>query len=45
VKSYIRLHDDLSSEPSEWRAATDESRKPFIDVIYKKAVGEGITMV
>jgi naphthoate synthase len=39
--SYSRV----SSEPPEWRAATDESGKPFVDVIYEKAVGEGIAKV
>jgi naphthoate synthase len=40
--SYSRVHDDVSLEPPEWRAVMDQSGKPFIDVIYEKAVGEGI---
>jgi naphthoate synthase len=36
------VHGDVSSEPPEWRAVTNESGKPFINVIYEKAVGEGI---
>jgi naphthoate synthase len=36
------VHGDVSSEPPEWRAVTNESGKHFINVIYEKAVGEGI---
>ncbi|GJN18161.1 hypothetical protein PR202_gb05294 [Eleusine coracana subsp. coracana] len=43
--SYSRVHGDVSSEPPEWRAATDESGKPFVDIIYEKAVGEGIAKI
>jgi len=43
--SYRRVHGDVPSEPPEWRAATDESGKEFIDIIYEKAVGEGIAKV
>jgi naphthoate synthase len=42
VDSYNHVHGDVSSEPSDWRAVTDESGKPFVDVIYEKAVEEGI---
>jgi len=43
--SYRRVHGDVPSEPPEWRAATDESGKEFIDIIYEKAVREGIAKV
>jgi hypothetical protein len=43
--TYSRVHGDVSSEPPEWRAATDDSGKPFVDIIYEKAVGEGIAKV
>lgn len=43
--SYRRVHGDVSSEPPEWRAATDESGKAFVDIIYEKAVDEGIAKV
>ncbi|XP_062217632.1 1,4-dihydroxy-2-naphthoyl-CoA synthase, peroxisomal-like isoform X2 [Phragmites australis] len=43
--SYRRVHGDVPSEPPEWRASTDESGKGFVDVIYEKAVGEGIAKI
>lgn len=43
--SYRRVHSDVPSEPPEWRAATDESGKEFVDILYEKAVGEGIAKV
>lgn len=43
--SYRRVHGDVSSEPPEWRAATDEDGKGFVDIIYEKFVGEGIAKV
>ncbi|CAD6251856.1 unnamed protein product [Miscanthus lutarioriparius] len=33
------------SEPPERRAATDESGKEFVDIVYEKAVGEGIAKI
>jgi hypothetical protein len=39
------VHGDVPSEPPEWRAATDASGKEFVDIIYEKAVGEGIAKV
>jgi naphthoate synthase len=42
MDSYSRMHGDVSSEHPEWRTVIDESGKPFVDVIYEKAVGEGI---
>lgn len=39
------MHGDVPSEPPEWRAATDESGKEFVDIVYEKAVGEGIAKV
>jgi naphthoate synthase len=43
--SYRRVHGDVSAEPPEWRAATDESGKEFVDIIYEKSVNEGIAKV
>ncbi|KAF0902941.1 hypothetical protein E2562_022586 [Oryza meyeriana var. granulata] len=43
--SYRRVHGDVPSEPPEWRAATDESGKGFVDIIYEKTVGEGIAKI
>jgi len=43
--SYRRVHGEVSAEPPEWRAATDESGKEFVDIIYEKAVNEGIAKV
>uniref|UniRef100_A0A0E0C5M7 1,4-dihydroxy-2-naphthoyl-CoA synthase n=1 Tax=Oryza meridionalis TaxID=40149 RepID=A0A0E0C5M7_9ORYZ len=43
--SYRRVHGDVPSEPPEWRAATDESGKGFVDILYEKAVGEGIAKI
>ncbi|TVU35659.1 hypothetical protein EJB05_17560, partial [Eragrostis curvula] len=43
--SYRRVHGDVPSEPPEWRAATDESGKAFVDIIYEKAAGEGIAKI
>ncbi|XP_037406122.1 1,4-dihydroxy-2-naphthoyl-CoA synthase, peroxisomal-like [Triticum dicoccoides] len=43
--SYRRVHGDVSSEPPEWRAATDEDGKGFVDIIYEKSVGEGIAKI
>ncbi|CAO2165827.1 unnamed protein product [Urochloa humidicola] len=43
--SYRRVHGDVSSEPPVWRAATDESGKEFVDIIYEKAVNEGIAKI
>ncbi|CAD6248067.1 unnamed protein product [Miscanthus lutarioriparius] len=33
------------SEPPERRAATNESGKEFVDIVYEKAVGEGIAKI
>ena len=43
--SYRRVHGEVSAEPPEWHAATDESGKEFVDIIYEKAVNEGIAKV
>ena len=36
---------EVSAEPPEWRAVTDESGKGFVDIIYEKAINEGIAKV
>jgi naphthoate synthase len=43
--SYRRVHGDVPSEPPEWRVATDEDGKDFVDILYEKSVGEGIAKV
>ncbi|CAD6237591.1 unnamed protein product [Miscanthus lutarioriparius] len=43
--SYRHVHGDVPSEPPEWRAATDESGKEFVDIINEKAIGEGIAKI
>lgn len=43
--SYRRIHGDVSAEAAVWRPALDESRKEFTDILYEKAVGEGIAKV
>lgn len=42
---YHKIHGEVSSHEAEWRLACDESGKEFIDIIYEKAVGEGIAKV
>ncbi|KAL5552866.1 hypothetical protein UlMin_040267 [Ulmus minor] len=43
--SYHRVHGDVPSHPAVWRLAIDKDGKPFIDIIYEKAVGEGIAKI
>ncbi|PIA61920.1 hypothetical protein AQUCO_00200128v1 [Aquilegia coerulea] len=42
---YHKIHGEVSSHEAEWRIACDESGKEFIDIIYEKAVGEGIAKI
>lgn len=44
--SYHRIHGEVPSHPVVWRTARDEdSGKDFVDIIYEKAVGEGIAKI
>ncbi|KAH7510710.1 hypothetical protein FEM48_ZijujUnG0094400 [Ziziphus jujuba var. spinosa] len=43
--SYHRIHGDVATHPVVWRSACDESGKEFTDIIYEKAVGEGIAKI
>lgn len=43
--SYHRVHGEVPSHPPVWRVVADDSGKGFTDIIYEKAVGEGIAKV
>ncbi|OWM76070.1 1,4-dihydroxy-2-naphthoyl-CoA synthase, peroxisomal isoform X2 [Punica granatum] len=43
--SYHRMHGEVPSHLPVWRAVPDESGKGFTDIIYEKAVGEGIAKI
>ncbi|XP_061365287.1 1,4-dihydroxy-2-naphthoyl-CoA synthase, peroxisomal isoform X3 [Gastrolobium bilobum] len=43
--SYQRVHGDVLSHDVVWRTASDESGKDFTDIVYEKAVGEGIAKI
>ncbi|KAK8484059.1 hypothetical protein V6N11_002277 [Hibiscus sabdariffa] len=40
--SYHRIHGEVASHGVEWKTACDEYGKEFTDIIYEKAIGEGI---
>ncbi|XP_011622017.1 1,4-dihydroxy-2-naphthoyl-CoA synthase, peroxisomal isoform X3 [Amborella trichopoda] len=40
--SYHRIHGDVPLNKAEWRSCCDRSGREFTDIIYEKAVGEGI---
>ncbi|KAK6931044.1 Phosphatidylinositol 3-/4-kinase, catalytic domain [Dillenia turbinata] len=42
---YHRIHGQVSTDDAVWRSATDNSGKDFTDIIYEKAVGEGIAKI
>lgn len=42
---YHRIHGEVASHEVEWKTACDEFGKEFTDIIYEKAVGEGIAKV
>ncbi|KAJ4711088.1 1,4-dihydroxy-2-naphthoyl-CoA synthase, peroxisomal-like [Melia azedarach] len=42
---YHRIHGEVPSRDVVWRTACDESGKEFTDIIYEKAVGEGIAKI
>ncbi|KAL6007022.1 hypothetical protein ACLOJK_032518 [Asimina triloba] len=44
--SYHRIHGEVPTHPPSWRVvASDDSGKEFTDIIYEKAVGEGIAKI
>ncbi|KAK4423833.1 1,4-dihydroxy-2-naphthoyl-CoA synthase, peroxisomal [Sesamum alatum] len=43
--TYHRVHGEVPSHIPQWKPALDESGKEFIDIIYEKAVGEGIAKI
>ncbi|XP_021631945.1 1,4-dihydroxy-2-naphthoyl-CoA synthase, peroxisomal isoform X2 [Manihot esculenta] len=43
--SYHRIHGDVSTEQVVWRNAHDGFKEEFSDIIYEKAVGEGIAKI
>lgn len=44
--SYHRVHGQVSSHPVDWRNIPgDDSGREFTDIVYEKAVGEGIAKV
>ena len=43
--SYRRVHGEVSTREATWIPACDESGKEYTDIIYEKAVGEGIAKV
>lgn len=40
--SYHKVHGKVSTREATWRPACDESGKDYTDIVYEKAVGEGI---
>ncbi|KAK6922193.1 Enoyl-CoA hydratase/isomerase [Dillenia turbinata] len=42
---YHRVHGQVSDDDVVWRSATSDYGKPFTDIIYEKAVGEGIAKI
>ncbi|KAK4488825.1 hypothetical protein RD792_004615 [Penstemon davidsonii] len=43
--TYHRVHGEVPTHAPEWKSAVDDSGKPFADIIYEKAVGEGIAKI
>ncbi|KAK8933600.1 1,4-Dihydroxy-2-naphthoyl-CoA synthase, peroxisomal [Platanthera zijinensis] len=43
--SYRRVHGEVSAAAAAWRPALDESGKGFTDILYEKAIGEGIAKI
>lgn len=41
---YHQVHGDVPSHPASWRACCDDG-PPFTDIIYEKAIGEGIAKI
>ncbi|XP_057420460.1 1,4-dihydroxy-2-naphthoyl-CoA synthase, peroxisomal isoform X2 [Lotus japonicus] len=43
--TYQRVHGDVPSHDVVWSTASDDSGKDFTDILYEKAVGEGIAKI
>ncbi|XP_042450398.1 1,4-dihydroxy-2-naphthoyl-CoA synthase, peroxisomal-like [Zingiber officinale] len=43
--SYHRVHGEVSMRVATWSPARDESGKEYTDIVYEKAVGEGIAKI
>lgn len=45
--SYRRVHGEVSSQEVEWKVmdSDSDSSEAFTDIVYEKAVGEGIAKV
>ncbi|KZV42551.1 1,4-Dihydroxy-2-naphthoyl-CoA synthase, peroxisomal-like [Dorcoceras hygrometricum] len=43
--SYHRVHGEVPGFIPEWKQVPDETGKPYTDIIYEKAVGEGIAKI
>ncbi|XP_050204919.1 1,4-dihydroxy-2-naphthoyl-CoA synthase, peroxisomal [Mercurialis annua] len=43
--SYHRIHGEVSGKEVVWRVAFDEYEKEFTDIVYEKAVGDGIAKI
>ncbi|KAJ4962071.1 hypothetical protein NE237_021981 [Protea cynaroides] len=43
--SYHRVHGQVPTHEAVWRPALDESGKEYMDIMYEKAVGEGIAKI
>ncbi|KAI3452729.1 hypothetical protein Pfo_009393 [Paulownia fortunei] len=43
--TYHRVHGEVPTHIPEWKPALDDSGKEFTDIIYEKAVGEGIAKI
>ncbi|KAK7386873.1 hypothetical protein VNO78_27217 [Psophocarpus tetragonolobus] len=43
--TFHRVHGSVPSHDVVWRIASDDSGKGFIDILYEKAVGEGIAKI
>ncbi|KAM6589312.1 hypothetical protein CsatA_011917 [Cannabis sativa] len=42
---YHKIHGEVSTHPVVWKTASDDSGKDFVDIIYEKAVDEGIAKI
>lgn len=42
---YCRIHGEVSREPARWRRVAAVQQQELRDVLYDKAVGEGIAKV
>ncbi|KAK9119729.1 hypothetical protein Scep_017822 [Stephania cephalantha] len=43
--TYHRVHGEVPTHEPTWRTARDESGKDFTDIVYEKALGEGIAKI